>query len=121
MPPKDRLALGKIVYYCDEIESILSQIDHQYQRYERENLYQYALNMCLLQIGELVNHCSSELIEANPHIPWKYARAMRNLYAHDYDSARLDIVWTTLTEDIPAFRAQIIQLLHDIEKTDSHA
>ena len=115
---KDRYALKKIVRYCNEIDSILKQIGRSYDRFESETVYQYALSMCLLQIGELVGHCSAELIGANPQIPWKYARAMRNLYAHDYDSARLDVVWTTLTDDIPAMKAQIEQLLHGTEDED---
>ena len=117
MSQTDKLILGKIIRYCDDIASILDQIDRSFERYEHESVYQYALSMCLLQIGELVSHCSPALIDANPDIPWKYARAMRNLYAHDYGSARLDIVWTTLTEDIPAFRRQIIRLSASLEQT----
>ena len=112
MQPRDELILKKIIRYCNDIDSILKQIDYQFVRYETETVYQYALSMCLLQIGELVNHCSQELIDANPDIPWNYARAMRNLYAHDYDSARLDVVWETLVDDIPAMKAQILQLLN---------
>ena len=113
MLTRDRIALEKIIGYCDDIASILKQIEWQYARYEGERVYQYALSMCLLQIGELVNHCSKEMVDRHPDIPWKYARAMRNLYAHDYDSARLDIVWTTLTEDIPAFKLQLQRLLEE--------
>lgn len=111
MSPKDKLILQKIIRYCDDIASILEQIGFQFSRYENEVVYQYALSMCLLQIGELVNHLSGELLDGHPQIPWRYARAMRNLYAHDYDSARLDIVWATLTDDIPAFRGQLESLL----------
>ena len=111
MSQKDSFVLGRIIRYCDDIASILNTIDSNYQRYQDEIVYQYALNMCLLQIGELVNHCSRELIEAHPDIPWKYARAMRNLCAHDYDSAQPEIVWATLTTDIPAFKAQLQALL----------
>ena len=111
MQPRDKQTLKKIIHYCDEIAGILTQIDGSFSRFETETVYQYALSMCLLQIGELVNHCSQELIQANPQIPWKYARAMRNLYAHDYDSASLDIVWATLTEDIPSMKSQIEDIL----------
>ena len=110
---RDEQILRKIIRYCDEIETIIRQMGVSWERFETDHVYQYALSMCLLQIGELVNHCSAGLIEAHPEIPWKYARAMRNLYAHDYDSARLDLVWTTLTDDIPAMKAQVEELLED--------
>ena len=113
MSPRDELILSKLIRYCGDIASILEQIGFQFSRYENEVVYQYALSMCLLQIGELVNHLSGELLAARPEIPWKYARAMRNLCAHDYDSARPDIVWATLTDDIPAFRKQLEALLEE--------
>lgn len=116
MLQKDRFALTKMIRYCNDIDAILDQIERRYERFEKEYVFQYALSMCLLQIGELVSHCSQGLVDANPDIPWKYAKAMRNLYAHDYDSAQLDIVWTTLTQDIPAFRSQIEHLLSKAEK-----
>ena len=64
MSQTDKLMLGKIIHYCDDIASILDQIDRSFERYEHESVYQYALSMCLLQIGELVNHCSPALIDA---------------------------------------------------------
>lgn len=57
-------------------------------------------------------------VEAAPDIPWKYVRAMRNLFAHDYQSARLDMVWDTLTKDIPEFRAQLPELLTEDNTAD---
>ena len=69
--------------------------------------FQYACNMCIIQIGELVSRLSDEFLEQYRQIPWHAIKAMRNLHAHDYDRVDLDIVWNTLQEDIPDLKRQL--------------
>lgn len=116
MSQKDRYAIKKMIRYCDEITAILHRIDHQYDVFVNDSVYQYALTMCLLQIGELVNHCSDQLITAHPEVAWKHARAMRNMYAHDYDSAKPSIVWQTLNDDIPELKDKLVHILAEMEQ-----
>jgi uncharacterized protein with HEPN domain len=40
-------------------------------------------------------------METHSQIPWYAIKGMRNLHAHDYEKVDLNIVWNTLTEDIP--------------------
>jgi uncharacterized protein with HEPN domain len=41
---------------------------------------------------------------------------MRNVFAHDYEKADHSLAWQTITEDIPALRGQLLELLdHDKE------
>lgn len=109
----DRIILRKMVGYCDDIAAILHSFGADYQRYAAEKVYQYACDMCIIQLGELASRLSDACVSASPELPWKYVRAMRNLFAHDYQSARLDMVWDTLIKDIPAFRAQLTALLEE--------
>ena len=73
--------------------------------------YQSAVGMNIIRIGELVTRLSSNIVLDHPSIPWKQVRAMRNMYAHDYESVNTDIVWETITEDIPALRTQFQAIL----------
>ena len=68
--------------------------------------------MCIIQIGELVSRLPDAFVEAHTHIPWRAIKGMRNLHAHDYDSVNLEIVWQTLTVEIPALKAQLENLLN---------
>lgn len=43
-------------------------------------------------------------------IPWYAIKAMRNLHAHDYDRVDLEIVWNTLTKDIPELKETIMNI-----------
>ncbi len=55
MQRTERIVLEKIIKYCDDIEALLNQFQHDYQRYCNEIAFQYACNMCIIQIGELVS------------------------------------------------------------------
>ena len=63
-----------------------------------------ALAMCILQIGELTTHLSSEFTDAFSEIPWKDIRGMRNVAAHHYGEFSVKYLWQTVVEDIPKLR-----------------
>ena len=67
--------------------------------------------MCIIQIGELVGRLSDEFIEEHNDVPWYAIKAMRNLHAHDYERVDLEIVWDTLTNEIPELKETIEKML----------
>lgn len=107
MKNKDYEVLKKIIGYCDDIEHLMKMYDCSFKKYETDISFQYSCNMCIIQIGELVNRLSDECIEEYNRIPWHAIRGMRNLHAHDYENVDLEIVWNTLLEDIPYLKEQI--------------
>ena len=60
MRQTEKVVLSKIMKYCDDIDHLLVQFDHSYERYCREIAFQYACNMCIIQIGELVSRLSDD-------------------------------------------------------------
>lgn len=44
-------------------------------------------------------------------VPWDEAYGMRNLLAHGYFKVRPEVVWSTVKENLPALRAQLVQIL----------
>lgn len=113
MQRAERIILEKIIKYCDDIETLLDQFQRDYQRYCNEIAFQYACNMCIIQIGELVSRLPDPFTGQHPQIPWRAIKGMRNLHAHDYDSVNLEIVWQTLTKEMPDLRVQIEKLLNE--------
>lgn len=111
MKSSDRVIISKIVQYCDDIETLLNQYDYNYDSYKSEIAFQYSCNMCILQIGELVGRLSEECKAKNRDIPWSAIKAMRNIHAHDYEKVDLDIVWNTLTVEIPELKEKLMDLL----------
>ena len=62
-------------------------------------------------VGEAASKVSRELRSQSPEIPWADIVAMRNRLIHSYFDVNLDIVWQTLTEELPPLLAQLEKLL----------
>ena len=58
-------------------------------------------------IGEAARGVSAHFREAHPDLPWKSMAGMRDRLIHGYFDVNLDVVWETVTEDLPALVAQL--------------
>ena len=72
-----------------------------------------AVSMTLINIGELVKNLTDELKESHREIPWRAIAGMRDVTAHRYQTLKKEDVFSTCTEDVPAFREQIRALLSE--------
>ena len=65
-------------------------------------------------IGEAVNKINStapDFIEQHPELPWAQMRGMRNVAIHEYFFVDLEIVWTTVKDDLPRLKRLVEALL----------
>lgn len=111
MRSDDYAVLNKIIGYCEDVTLLMNKYDNSFEKYQNDISFQYSCNMCLIQIGELVGRLSDEFIEIHTDVPWHAIKGMRNLHAHDYENVDLEIVWTTLKEDIPSLREQLLEMI----------
>lgn len=65
----------------------------------------------LLVLGEAVKRLSPEFRASHPDIPWTSAARMRDYLIHSYDNVELDIVWDTITQNVPALLVRVTPLL----------
>jgi uncharacterized protein with HEPN domain len=70
---------------------------------------QYALLMCISQIGELLSKIETESIA--DRLPVKEANAMRNVIVHNYEGVNFRIVTRTLQDDFPRLKAAVLSIL----------
>jgi uncharacterized protein with HEPN domain len=66
-------------------------------------------------IGEAASHITSEYRSAHPEIDWKPIIGMRNFIIHAYFKVDHDILWATITENIPPLIVQLETMLTDNE------
>jgi len=75
----------------------------------------HKLNLSLVRlleiIGEAARGISSEFREAHPDLPWKSMIGMRDRLIHAYFDVNLDVVWETVTEDLPSLIAKLEKIV----------
>jgi uncharacterized protein with HEPN domain len=62
-------------------------------------------------IGEGPKGVSEECRAAQPEIAWRKTAAMRDRLTHGCFDVNLDVVWETVTQDLPPLVAQIQRIL----------
>lgn len=64
-------------------------------------------------VGEAANGISPEFRQEHSDLPWKRMTGMRNRLIHGYFDVNLDIVWQTVTEDLPLLIHRLENLVTD--------
>ncbi len=54
-----------------------------------------------------------------PNIPWLEIIGMRNILVHDYFGIDTDVVWDTVSRDIPARKPAVERLLRTLSDEES--
>lgn len=102
---RNRSILEHILKYCDQIDATVERFGRGQQAFESDVVYQNAVALCLLQIGELVGHLSDDFKASRPQIPWRQIKALRNIIAHNYASIDAETAWEIVETDISVIRA----------------
>jgi uncharacterized protein with HEPN domain len=66
---------------------------------------------CLEIVGEAASHIPESLRQQHPQIPWPQIIGTRNRLVHGYDLVDYDIIWSTITEDLPPLIAELEKIL----------
>ncbi|MGH3799554.1 MAG: HepT-like ribonuclease domain-containing protein [Pseudonocardiaceae bacterium] len=64
-----------------------------------------ALTKLVEIVGEAAKHVSNDLRASHPEVPWSAATRMRDRLVHHYFDINLDVLWTTVTDDLPRLLA----------------
>lgn len=68
--------------------------------------------MVIIQIGEFVGRLSDEFKDDHPEIPWNDIKGMRNIHDYNYDNVMFDLVWESISEDLPYLKEYLEQLIY---------
>ena len=98
---RDAQILQHIVNYCGQIETTIRVLGKDKKRFCEHFIYQNAISMPLLHIGELAHHLSGAFTDEHRMIPWRQIVDMRNLFAHGYHTMEAKEIWDTAVLDIP--------------------
>ena len=78
---------------------------------DTDDVLQLALARAIEIIGEAGSKVSQDIQLKQPQIPWAEITAMRNRLIHAYFDINLDVLWTTVTDDLPPLIADLEKIL----------
>jgi len=107
--------LETILTNCKKVTAFIHDISKE--SFIADDEKQYAVCMALLQIGEMVALLPDAYKAQHPHTPWRQIRGMRNTIVHAYARLEIELLWQTISEDIPALLQDIQWQLHEIDKS----
>ncbi len=96
----------------EHILDAIKVIENGLATYSKEELldtplFYYGLVKQVEIIGEAANLLTIEFRESHSEVDWRPIVNMRNVLVHDYIHISKDILWVTLTQDIPELKKHI--------------
>jgi len=76
-------------------------------------MLQLALARLLEIVGEAASRVSEPMRQKTPEVPWAKIRGMRNRLIHGYDHIDLDVLWDTITENLPPLVVSLERVLSE--------
>jgi uncharacterized protein with HEPN domain len=103
MPPDERTRDAAAL--LDILHSAKQAIAHasglSFEGFAADVLRQDAVIRRIEVVGEAARRVSAAGRASNPELPWVQMVRMRNRIIHEYDQVDLQIVWDTVTKDLP--------------------
>ncbi|MGH3772279.1 MAG: HepT-like ribonuclease domain-containing protein [Pseudonocardiaceae bacterium] len=127
MPPDDKVRVRHLVEAAGKAVSYAAGRNRD--DLDDDELLRLALTKLVEIVGEAAKHVSNDLRESHPEVPWSATARMRDRLVHHYFDINLDVLWSTVTEDLPRLLAILPNDLvpdssaptaHDQHRIDEH-
>ena len=111
-PPRDYRDYLKDI--CQAARKALDFIEGvAYEDFAADDKTVYAVVRALEIVGEATKRIPQDVRDRYPQIPWRSMAGIRDKLIHDYVNVSLEVVWRTLTEDLPPLLPMIERALDD--------
>lgn len=115
---RDEQVAKHILTYCKQVALAVQRFGNDEAVFRNDPVYRNACSMPLMQIGELAKKFSPAFIKGHPGIPWQAIKGMRTMFAHDYGSMDIGVIWETATKDTPVLEQCLQQFLAQTQAVD---
>lgn len=94
-------------------EAVTAVTNRSREHLARDRFLMHAVVRCIEIVGEAAANVSDSTKERLPQIPWKQIVAMRNHLAHGCFTINLDIVWKTVSVELPGLINSLREFLDE--------
>jgi uncharacterized protein with HEPN domain len=109
MLPEDKVRLLHMIEAADDAIGFVA--DTTRGELERDRKTLLAVLRCVEIVGEAAARISEGTRASAPDIPWSAIVGMRNRLVHAYFDIDVDVVWKTVTIELPPLAKRLRQLL----------
>ena len=110
---KDIFPLKNIIGYCEDIKDAIDRFGGE-EDFAEDRHYRDLCSFYISQIGENIKHLSKRSKDKYPEIKWDVIREARDDVAHVYHTIDFDLIWFTITEEIPILKETCEKILKDL-------
>ena len=97
---------------CGALEKCLQfTADMDFAGFAGDEKTMYAVVRALEVAGEAVKQVPSKVREQYPAVPWREMAGMRDILIHQYFGVKPEVLWKTITVDIPEILPVFRQIL----------
>lgn len=109
----DAVTLQDMLSHANEAVTLLN--DKSREEFSEERVLQLALTRLVEIVGEAANRVTDDTRQLHPEIPWHRIVGMRNRLIHGYDVIDYNVLWDTVTSDLPPLIAALDKIVHASE------
>lgn len=111
----NRAWLQDMLASIEAIESYTTQLN--VEAFMATPQIQHAVLFNVQIIGEAANRLDTTLRQAHDVVPWAQIIGMRHIVVHGYFAVNLQIIWRTITEELPPLKKQILMILDSLDQS----
>jgi len=104
-----RLYAADIIEACGKVRRFVAGMT--FETFVADERTQDAVMRNIEIIGEAAKNIPDDVVAGAPEIEWRNVRGMRDILAHGYFGASLEIVWATATTRMDELEAAVRKLL----------
>jgi uncharacterized protein with HEPN domain len=113
---KERQTTG----YLNDILYAISKVDEftgglTYEQFIEDEKTQFAVIRAIEVIGEATKNIPDIIKASHTSVPWRNISGMRDKLIHAYFGIDMDILWKTVTKEVPVIEPKIRQILDELK------
>lgn len=110
--------------YTDYLRDILDSVEKieeftrgmDFEQFSEDSKTIFAVTRALEVMGEATKNIPESIRGKYPTLPWKEMAGMRDKLIHEYFGVKLQVIWETITKDVPPVKPMVSRILEEAEK-----
>ena len=104
--------LADMLQFVQELRSI-TQASLTAENFAQQRILCLAVEKLFINLGEAASRVDPQRAQQMPGIPWRKVIGLRNILAHGYEQVAHEVLFKTITDDLPALEVALLKALAD--------